>query len=80
MPRRPELPDGFQVRVFKANIRGEPCRVRDQLVDLLLIGWWRGNRVMFQESQSSNFWFQLVWGFTCLWSACSHLPPPGWGS
>jgi len=30
----------------------------DQLVDVLLIGWWRGKR----ESASSTFWLQLVWG------------------
>ena len=31
---------------------------RGQLVDILLIGWWGGNR----ESASSTFWFLLVWG------------------
>ena len=31
---------------------------RDQLVDLLLIGWWWGK----WESASSTFWFQPVWG------------------
>ena len=36
--------------------------VRLQLVDFLLIGWWRGNKVISQESQSSAFWFQIVWG------------------
>ena len=30
----------------------------DQLMDILLIGWWWGN----WESASSTFWFQLVWG------------------
>lgn len=35
--RRPEL-DGFQARVFKCNIRGEDCKVHDQLADILLIG------------------------------------------
>ena len=30
----------------------------DQLMDSLLIGWWRGN----QESPSSTFWSQLFWG------------------
>ena len=32
-------------------------RGRDQLVDILLIGWWGGK----WESASSTFWFQLVW-------------------
>ena len=40
VPRRPELPSGFQVRVLKGNNRGEGCRMCDQLVDLLLIGKW----------------------------------------
>ena len=34
----------------------------DQLVTLLLIGWWGGSRGLFQKSPSSAFWFQLVWG------------------
>ena len=29
---------------------------RDQLVDILLIGWWGG-----KWESSSAFWFQLVW-------------------
>ena len=40
MLKRPELPYGFQGRVFKGNIRGEGCRMPDQLLDILLIGWW----------------------------------------
>ena len=62
VPRRPEHPSGFQVRVLKGNSRGEGCRMCDQLVDPLLIGKWWGNRVMFQESQSSAFCFHLVEG------------------
>ena len=38
MLKRPELPNGLQVRVFKDSIREEGCRMHDQLVDLLLIG------------------------------------------
>ena len=26
----------------------------DQFLNLLLIGWWRGNRVIFQKSQLSG--------------------------
>ena len=48
-------------RDFKGNTRGEGHSVRDQLVDILLIGWWCSNKVIFQESQSSTFWFQPVW-------------------
>ena len=33
-------------------------RGRDQLVDILLIGWWGGK----WELASSTFWFQPVWG------------------
>ena len=37
--KRPELLDGSWGRVLKGNIKGEGCRVLDQLVDILLIGW-----------------------------------------
>ena len=40
MNKRPELPDGFQARVFKDSVRGDSRRICDQLVDILLIGWW----------------------------------------
>ena len=33
-------------------------RGRDQLVDILLIGWWGGK----WESASSTFWFHPAWG------------------
>ena len=36
---RPELPEGFQGKVFKDRVREGGCVVCDQLVDLL-IGWW----------------------------------------
>ena len=49
----PEFPLG---RVFKVNIWLEGCRVND----FLLIGWWWGNRVVFQKTQSSTFWFQPI--------------------
>ena len=66
--KRPELPDGFQGRVFKGNIWGEGRRV----CDFLLIGWWWGNRVMFPESQSPTFCFQLVWRLS------TKLPSSAW--
>ena len=47
-------------------------RGRDQLMDLLLIGWWLGK----WESASSTFWFQLVWGLVLQGSTAvnfSHL-------
>ena len=50
--------DGFWGRVLTGKIWGEGCRV----CDLPLVGWWWGNRVGFQESQSSAFMFQSVWG------------------
>ena len=43
MPKRPELPEGFQGKGFK---KGEGGVLRwgggecDQLLDILLIGWW----------------------------------------
>ena len=39
----------------------------DQLVDILLIGWWGGK----WESASSTFWFQLDLGSAGLWAAHS---------
>ena len=56
--RRPNHPESFQGKVFKDRIREGWCGVCDQLMDILLIGWWWGN----QESTSSTFWFQPVWG------------------
>lgn len=49
----------------------------DQLVDCLLIGWWRGDRVPVQGSQLSAFWMQPE-GSVGLWSACPHQPPLAW--
>ena len=43
--QRPELPDGFQERVFKGTIWGEGCRGHD----FFLIGWWWSNRVVLQK-------------------------------
>ena len=40
VPKRPELPEGFQGNVFKNKVREGGCGVCDQLVDILLIGWW----------------------------------------
>ena len=38
--KRPELPCGFQAKVFKDSVREEGHRMHDQFMDLLLIGWW----------------------------------------
>lgn len=56
----PKLPYGIQWRVFKQG-EGAGCGVTHQLVDILLISWWWGNQVIFQESTPSAFWFSLVW-------------------
>ena len=37
--KRPELPDGFQGKVFKDRMREGCYGVGDQFVDILLIGW-----------------------------------------
>ena len=59
MLKRPELPDGFQGRSFyRQNLGGG----QQHMCDSPLIGWWWANRVVFQESQTSAFWFQPVWG------------------
>ena len=56
--KRPKFPEGFQGKVFKDRVREGGLGVCDPLMDILLIGWWWGN----QESRSSNFGFQPVWG------------------
>ena len=43
-----------------------------------LIGWWRDNKVVFQESQSSAFWFQPVWD--PLFVLSLKLPSGWWGT
>ena len=63
----------FSCGMIKATFGGEGCRVHDFP---LLGGWW-GNRVMFQESWSSAFWFDGGLVSMCLYLACSHDPPPG---
>ena len=40
MLKRLKLPNGFQGKVFKDRVREGSCGVHDQLVDILLIGWW----------------------------------------
>ena len=40
MLKRPELPDGFQGRVFEDRVREGGCGVPEQLVDILLVGGW----------------------------------------
>ena len=46
--------DGFRGRAFKGNIRGESCRVCDQLVGLLLMGlWWGDGNLNHPPSGSS---------------------------
>ena len=42
MLKRPELPKDFQGKVFKDRVREGfvGCGVCDQLVDILLTGWW----------------------------------------
>ena len=49
--QRPKFPSGFQGRTFKNIIRGE------QLMNILLTGWWWGNGVVFQKSTLSAFGF-----------------------
>ena len=48
--KKTKLPVGFQGRVFRGKIWGEGCWV----CDLLLTGWWWGDRVVFQESCASQ--------------------------
>ena len=46
----------FFVLFFKGKVR-----VCDQLVDIFLIGWRQGNKVVFREFQLSVFWIQSIW-------------------
>ena len=38
--KRSALSKGFQGKVYKDRVREGVCEVCDQLVDILLIGWW----------------------------------------
>ena len=59
MLNRPEPLDGLVAKSFYRQISGEGHR----RCDFPQIGWWWGNRVMFQAFQSSAIWFQpLVCG------------------
>ena len=40
MLKRPKLHEGFQGKVFKDREKEGGCGVSDQLVGILLIGWW----------------------------------------
>ena len=40
MLKRPELPESFQGKVYKDRVRKGVCGLCDQLVGILLIGWW----------------------------------------
>ena len=40
MFKRPNSLKAFRERLFKDRAREEGCRVCDQLMDVLLIGWW----------------------------------------
>ena len=60
MLKRPKGPDSFRGRV-KGKVRE---RVTGCTISSWTSFWLVGDedRVMFQESQSSTFWFQPVWG------------------
>ena len=57
--RKLKLVSGFQGRVFKGKEKERV--VCNWLMYILLVGWGWGNRMVFQESQVSVFWFPLVW-------------------
>ena len=38
--KRPNPHEGSQGKVFKDRVKEEDCGMCDQLVDILLIGWW----------------------------------------
>ena len=47
-----KLPEGFQARVSTGTLGVRVAGYVDQLMDVLLIDWWRADMVLFQESQS----------------------------
>ena len=47
--QKPQTPWWLQGRVFKLTFKAEGHGVHDQLIDILLIGWWWGNTVVFQD-------------------------------
>ena len=61
--KRPELPEDFQVKVFKDRVKDGVCGMCGHSSDWMLAKY--SNR----ESALSTFWFQLVWGSMCLWKA-----------
>ena len=69
--KRLELPTGFQGKVSKGRLRERVAgSIHDQLMDILLIGWLWPN----QESTSSTFRFQPVWGLcACGWHAVNFF-------
>ena len=40
MLKKPELPEGFQGKVFKDRVKEGGWEMCDQLINFLLIGWW----------------------------------------
>lgn len=40
MLKRPKLLEVFQGKVFKDRVKEGGCAMCDQLIDILLIGWW----------------------------------------
>lgn len=59
--KRPKIPGSFQARIFKTALQErviDTWSASEQLSDCLMV---RDNRVIFQESLSSAFWFQPVW-------------------
>ena len=56
--KRYKVPQSLQRQAFKDRVKEVGSEVCRQLTDIHLICWWRDD----QESASSTFWFQPVWG------------------
>ena len=56
------------------QLRGEYFRVRNQLMDILLTGWWWGNRVMVLGILIIKLQAPTSLRPTCLWIACNQHP------
>ena len=69
MPSRLCVPPGGGREFY--SVQGAGC---DQLVDILLIGWWWGN----WESASWPFWFQPVWSGVYMLVGSGQLTSSTW--
>ena len=69
--KRPKVPHGFQGRVFKDRVREGDFGVPDQLMAILLIGWWGGNWSQHHQLSYSNSLIQTFLSKLSYWRLCA---------